>query len=218
MKKSIAPQTFTERLAHHYSDEICHLNWDKARPWTLLFAVIMSAQCTDNMVNKVTANLFQDFPDLESYVARPIEELEMAIKSIGLYRTKAKNLKKCARQLILEHESQVPDTMEALVRLAGVGRKTANVILWNVFEKNLGFVVDTHVGRIAQRTGLTRKNTPEAIEKDLMKKLPQDLWGLTSHRLVQFGRDFCKSQKPKCDTCFFSDVCPQRNINTRPKS
>ncbi len=212
MSKAIPVPIFTERLEAHYQNEICHLNWDKNRPWTLLFAVIMSAQCTDNMVNKVTAKLFVDFPDLESYVARPIETLETAIKSTGFYRAKSKNLKKCAEQLLLYHDGQVPGTMDELVKLAGVGRKTANVILWNIFSKNVGFVVDTHVSRITQRTGLTKKKTPETIEKDLMKKIPKNLWGTSSHRLVQFGRDFCKAPKPKCDECFLNDVCPKRGV------
>lgn len=212
MTKGINPKIFTDKITDYYQDEICHLTWDREKPWTLLFAVILSAQCTDDQVNKVTPDLFKNFPDLEAFVAKPIEILEQQIYSTGFYKAKSKNLKKCAEQLLLEHDGLVPDHMSALVKLAGVGRKTANVILWNVFEKNEGFVVDTHVGRIAQRTGLTREKTPEKIEKILMKKLPRATWGEMSHRLVQFGRDYCIARKPKCETCFLNKDCPKRNL------
>lgn len=210
--KSITPKDFVSRLKSHYPDEICHLTWDPNRPWTLLFAVILSAQATDVGVNKATPKLFKNFPDLESFIAKPLELIEDDIKTIGLYRSKAKNLKKCAEQLVKNYQSQVPDEMEDLITLAGVGRKTANVILWNIFGKNQGMVVDTHVGRITQRVGLSKQKTPEKIEKDLMKKLPQDDWGETGHRLVQFGRDFCTARNPKCNECFFNDLCPKKNI------
>ncbi len=212
MKKAIAPSDFVRAMTKHYDNEICHLDWDNNRPWTLLFAVILSAQCTDKRVNIVTPILFEDFPDLEAYVAKPIEALETTIKSTGFYRNKAKNIKHCAHQLLLEHEGQVPNTMEALTALSGVGRKTANVILWNLFGKNLGFVVDTHIGRISQRVGLTTQKTPIKIEQDLMKKLPQKHWGALSHMLVQFGRDLCKAPKPKCTDCFFYTRCPKRGV------
>ena len=212
-KKNIDPHQFTQRVTEHYRDEICHLHWDKERPWTLLFAVILSAQATDVGVNKATPSLFKNFPDLESFVAKPLELIEQEVKTIGLYRSKAKNLKKCAEQILTLHNGKVPDNMDDLINLAGVGRKTANVILWNIFEKNEGFVVDTHVGRISQRTGLTKAKTPEKIEKDLMKKIEQKQWGPMSHRLVQFGRDFCVARNPKCKECFLKDICPK--INTQ---
>ncbi len=212
MPKNITASDFTRRLGDHYPDEQCHLDYDKDRPWTLLFAVILSAQCTDKRVNMVTPTLFSEFPDLGAYVAKPIETLESTIHSTGFYRNKARSIHKCAGQLLLKHNGVVPDTMEALTDLAGVGRKTANVILWNLFRKNIGFVVDTHVGRIAQRVGLSRQKTPVAIEKDLMKKLPQNKWGLLSHQLVQFGRDFCKAPRPKCEACFLNDICPKKGL------
>lgn len=211
-KKSIPPQIFLQRLNQKYKDEKCHLDWDQERPWTLLFAVILSAQCTDARVNIVTKTLFTDFPDLESYVAKPLEELEQTIKPTGFYRNKAKSLKKCAGQLLLGHNGKVPDNMHELVKLGGVGRKTANVVLWNIHKKNIGFVVDTHVGRITQRVGLTKQKNPITIERDLMKKLPQESWGHTSHMLVQFGRDFCKAPIPICSECFFSDICPRKGV------
>mgnify|MGYP001040476439 CR=1 FL=1 len=210
--KSIDSEIFVGRLAEHYAEEICHLHWDRSRPWTLLFAVILSAQCTDKRVNQVTPELFKQFSDLESYVAKPIEELERVIYSTGFYKNKAKSLRGAAEKLLLNFESQLPDNMDDLTSLSGVGRKTANVILWNVFRKNVGFVVDTHIGRISQRVGLTRQKTPEKIEQDLMKKLPQDQWGNISHQLIQFGRDRCKAPKPKCEGCFFEDVCPKRGV------
>ncbi len=215
MKKSISPDIFVQRLSEHYKHEICHLYWEKDRPWTLLFAVILSAQCTDKRVNMVTPKLFETFPDLEAYVAKPVEELEQIIKSTGFYRNKAKHIRKCAGQLLLDYDGKVPDTMKDLVKLSGVGRKTANVVLWNLFGKNEGFVVDTHVGRITQRVGLTKKKTPVSIERDLMKKLPQDQWGNLAHMLVQFGRDTCKARKPDCTTCFFNDVCPKRGVSSK---
>ncbi len=211
-KKSIPPKIFLEKLAKNYPDEQCHLNWDKSRPWTLLFAVILSAQCTDARVNIVTKTLFVEFPDLESYVAKPIEELERVIKSTGFYRNKSKSLKKCAGQLLINHNGVVPDQMSDLVDLGGVGRKTANVILWNIFQKNIGVVVDTHVGRISQRVGLTKMKTPISIEKDLMKKIPKKSWGIMSHQLVQFGRDNCKAPNPICSTCFFEGICPKKGV------
>jgi endonuclease-3 len=211
--KSIVPQIFLERILSQYSTEQCHLTWDQKRPWTLLFAVILSAQCTDKRVNMVTPVLFEQFPDLESYVAKPIEELEQVIRSTGFYRSKAKSLQGAAQKILLEFHGQIPDTMEGLTSLPGVGRKTANVILWNIFHKNIGFVVDTHVGRIARRTGLTKQTNPEKVEQDLMKKLPQKHWGELSHMLVQFGRDTCKAPKPKCSECFLSDVCPQKGVS-----
>lgn len=211
--KPILPQIFVDRIGDHYADEICHLNWDRSRPWTLLFAVILSAQCTDERVNKTTAHLFVNFPDLESYVAKPIELLESELKSINFFRNKSKFLKQTAQKLLLDHGGNVPDTMEELTSLSGVARKTANVILWNVFQKNIGFVVDTHVGRISRRVGFTTQKIPEKIEKDLMKQLPQEKWGKLSHQLVQFGRDFCTARKPKCGDCFLNDVCPKRGVS-----
>lgn len=205
----ISPKLFTELLYKNYSQEVCHLSWDRSRPWTLLFAVILSAQCTDKRVNMVTPILFKKFPDLESYAIRPIEEIEYIIKSTGFYHSKAKSLKSSAEKLLLDFNGSLPSTMEELIQLLGVGRKTANVVLWNVFGQNVGFVVDTHVGRIARRTGLTKSKDPIKIEKDLMKKLPQESWGELSHMLVQFGRDTCVARKPRCGQCFFKDVCPQ---------
>jgi len=200
---------FTTQILAHYQYEKCHLDYDKKRPWTLLFAVILSAQCTDKRVNIVTKSLFKKFKNLESYVACPIEELQQEIKSTGFFRSKAKSLRGCAENILMRHDGKVPDTMEELVQLPGVGRKTANVILWNLFGKNIGFVVDTHVGRIARRTGLTVHTDPVKVEQDLMKLIPRTHWGEMSHMLVQFGRDTCKAPQQKCAECFFKEVCPK---------
>jgi endonuclease III len=210
--KKIDPSVFVEKISAHYKGEICHLRWDSERPWTLLFAVILSAQCTDKRVNIVTKDLFADFADLESYVARPREELESIIKSTGFFRSKAKSLSGCAESILLNYNGNVPDTMEELIKLPGVGRKTANVILWNLFQKNIGFVVDTHIGRIARRTGLSKNTDPVKVEKDLMKQIPKEHWGPLSHMLVQFGRDYCKAPTPKCSECFLKDVCPKSGV------
>ncbi|MCK5461041.1 endonuclease III [Candidatus Gracilibacteria bacterium] len=210
--KVISPAIFYQTIGNHYKNEICHLNWDKNRTWTLLFAVILSAQCTDKKVNEVTTHLFLDFPDLEHFIIKPIEELEQAIKPTGFYHNKSKSLKKCAKQLLLTFEGKVPDTMENLISLSGVGRKTANVILWNIFGKNEGFVVDTHISRISQRVGLSKNKTPEKIEQDLMKLFPKPLWGPISHMLIQFGRDFCKAPIPICSKCFLKKICPKIGV------
>jgi len=212
-KKAIDPKLFAKTLLGHYDWGMRHLHWDKNRPWTLLFAVIMSAQSTDKQINKLTPNLYKEFPDLESFVAKPIEELEQAIFSSGFYRAKAKNLKKCAEQLLLNFDGVVPDNIKELTSLAGVGRKTANVVLWEIYQKTEGFVVDTHVGRIARRTGLTKEGNPLKVEKDMMKKMPQEHWGRLAHMMVQFGRDHCDAKKPKCETCLFKDVCPRIDVD-----
>lgn len=211
-KKAIRPEVFAARMLDHYDWDMRHLHWDKSRPWTLLFAVIMSAQSTDKQINKLTPNLYKLFPDLESFVAKPIEELERAIFSSGFYRAKAKNLKLCAEQLILNFDGKMPETIEELTTLAGVGRKTANVVLWEVYGKCEGFVVDTHVIRISNRTGLTAQHSPVKIEKDMMKKMPQEHWGRLAHMMVQFGREHCDARKPRCETCFLADVCPKRGV------
>ncbi len=206
---------FVDQIELHYEFEKCHLDYDSTRPWTLLFAVILSAQCTDKRVNATTPKLFIDFPTLEHYAFRPVEELEQIIKPCGFFRMKSKTLKNCAAQILLKYDGIVPNKMEDLVTLPGVGRKTANVILWNLFGKNEGFVVDTHIGRISQRVGLTKNKTPEKIEQDLMKKLPQKKWGTLSHMLVQFGRDYCKAPVPICSKCFLNDLCPKIGVDKR---
>jgi endonuclease-3 len=210
--KKIPADIFVQEITQQYPIEKCHLHWDKKRPWTLLFAVILSAQCTDKRVNMVTPKLFKVFPDLESYAVRPVGEIESIIRSTGFFRSKAKSLKGSAQKILLDFKGILPDSMSDLISLPGVARKTANVILWNIFGKNEGFVVDTHIRRIAQRAGLSREKNPVKIEQDLMKQLPKKHWGDLSHKLVQFGRDTCKAPTPLCSKCFFRDICPKNEV------
>ena len=173
-------------------------------------ATILSAQCTDKQVNKVTPALFAEYPDAESMSNAPIEKIEELIHSTGFYKNKAKNIKSMAYALVKEHNFQVPDNMESLVKLPGVGRKTANVVLGNAF-KVPGMVVDTHVKRITNRYGLTKNSDPEKIEQDLMKIFPRKRWTELSHQLVLFGRYFCTAKKPNCNECKIFAYCPAGN-------
>jgi len=207
MVNSVIQKIFITKIFQHYKDTKCHLNYDPKNTWTLLFAVILSAQCTDKKVNQVTPLLFKKFPKLQNWKNANLEEIKKIIYPLGLSNTKSKNLKKCAEQLIYSFDSKLPDSIEKLTILAGVGRKTANIILWNIFGKNIGFAVDTHVKRIMQKTGFTKNQTPEKIEKDLIKKIPQNKWGPMSHKLIQFGREICTAKSPKCKNCFFKNYC-----------
>ncbi|MCF7847026.1 MAG: endonuclease III [Candidatus Gracilibacteria bacterium] len=212
-RSAIDPTVFQKALDEHYPDEPCHLHWDEKKPWTLLFAVMLSAQCTDARVNKTTPELFEKFPDLESFVARPVEELEAVIRPTGFFRSKAKHLRGAAETMLQEHNGKLPDTLETLVKLPGVGRKTANVILWTAFGKNEGFVVDTHVLKITNRAGLIKNDrNPERVEQKLMQIFPQEKWGTLSHQMVQFGRDHCTAPTPKCSGCFLQNVCPKIGV------
>ncbi len=182
--------------------ELIHKN-----PFELLIAVVLSAQCTDALVNKVTAELFKKYKEPEDYTAVPLEELENDIRSIGLYRNKAKNIRKLSQMLIEEHGRQVPDSREELVKLPGVGRKTANVVMSVAFGKP-AIAVDTHVERVSKRLGFCRwKDSVLQVEEALMRKVPEEEWGLAHHRLIFFGRYHCKAQSPKCDVCPLLDLC-----------
>jgi endonuclease-3 len=173
----------------------------------LLVAVILSAQCTDQAVNKVTPELFRRYPNPESLARASTRNIEKLIHTLGLFRAKAKSLQRCARQLIEEFHSQVPSRMEALIRLSGVGRKTANVILGHAFQTP-GIAVDTHCRRLAKRLALTRHQDPAKIERDLCRLLAQEEWTGLSHRLILHGRRVCFARKPACDRCQLSDLCP----------
>jgi endonuclease-3 len=208
----VDPVIFVQKMYSMYPKELVHLDWDKTRPFTFLFAVILSAQCTDARVNIVTPVLFEEFPDLESFVARPVEELEQVIKSTGFYRNKAKNLKACAERLLLVHAGKIPTSMEEMVALGGVGRKTANVVLHVLYGLNAGFVVDTHIKRISYRVGMTEHASPVKIERDLVALMPQNVWGSMAHKMVQFGRDVCNARTPKCSLCVYGSVCPRNGV------
>ena len=189
-----------------YPDAHCEL--DHRSPLELLIATILSAQCTDKQVNIVTANLFKKYRRADDYVVVPLEELQEDIKRIGLFRNKAKSIQNCCRALVESNGGNVPKTMDALVALAGVGRKTANVVLGNAFGINEGIVVDTHVGRLARRLGLTAEKTPEKIELALQKLVPVADWIMLSHWLIFHGRRRCSARKPECAECEIAPLCP----------
>jgi endonuclease-3 len=194
-------------LQRTYPDAHCELNY--SNPLELLIATILSAQCTDKRVNMVTAELFKRYRCARDFAEAPLADLELAVKSTGFYRNKAKNIQACCRKLVEHHGSEVPRTMDELTALDGAGRKTANVVLGNAFGINVGVVVDTHVSRLSQRLGLTRETTPERIETDLMKLVPQPQWAQFSHWLIWHGRRRCDARKPDCAGCELKELCPQ---------
>ena len=182
---------------------------DHRNPLELIVATILSAQCTDERVNIVTKDLFRKYRTAADYANAPQEQLEKDIQSTGFYRNKTKSLRAMGKSLVEKHGGKVPDTMEQLVDLAGVGRKTANVVLGNAFNKNIGIVVDTHVTRVSNRLALTdHKIDAVKIEQDLMKIIPQEDWTLWSHLLIFHGRQICHARKPKCDQCPLLPHCP----------
>lgn len=187
------------------TDDICYLTHET--DWQLLIAVILSAQCTDERVNMVTPHLFKTYPTLESFMNADIEALENEIHSIGFFHAKARNIKLTAERLVKEYQGVLPDTMEELLTLPGVGRKTANVILGNIYKKP-SIVVDTHVKRISKKLGFTKESDPEKVEYDLMKVLPKDHWILYNMHLITLGRTICFARNPKCAECFLNKVCP----------
>ncbi len=194
-------------LRETYPDAHCELNY--TNPLELLIATILSAQCTDKQVNIVTAELFQKYKTATDYAHAPAAEFENAIKRIGLFRAKAKNIQACCRTLIEQHGGAVPRTMDELTALGGVGRKTANVVLGNAFNINVGVVVDTHVGRLSNRLGLTKQTSAEKAEKDLQKLVPQEQWCLFSHLLIWHGRRRCAARSPQCAECELQNLCPR---------
>ena len=198
-----------DRFDQAYGTEyICYLNHENA--WQLLIAVILSAQCTDARVNIVTKDLFQKYDTLEKFANANLEELEQDIKSTGFYHNKAKNIIACAKRLVYEFGGEVPSSLEDLTSLAGVGRKTANVIRGNIYQEP-SIVVDTHVKRISNRLGFTKETDPEKIEYDLMKVLPKDHWILYNIQIITFGRNICFARSPKCETCFLQDLCKAKD-------
>ncbi|MGH3090118.1 MAG: endonuclease III [Rubrobacteraceae bacterium] len=199
-----------ERLKGEYPDADTELAW--SNPLELLVAVILSAQCTDARVNQVTENLFVKYPSAEAYAGVPQEELEEDIRPTGFFRNKAKSIQGMARALIEKHGGEVPRTMSELVALPGVGRKTANVILGNVFGINEGVVVDTHVKRLSTRLGFTDEKDPEKVEKDLMPLVPEEDRTLFAHLLIFHGRKICKARKPLCPDCLLNDICPSSTV------
>ncbi len=194
------------RLKHLYPDATCSLTY--STPVQLLVATILSAQCTDERVNKVTPALFARFPDAEHLAQADLAELESLVRSTGFYRNKAKNIQAACRMIVTEFNSVVPQEMEQLLKLPGVARKTANVVLAHAYGINAGVTVDTHVKRLSQRLGLTKHPDPVRIEQDLIKLLPQPEWENWSIRLIYHGRSVCKARSPNCPGCQLADLCP----------
>lgn len=197
-------------LARTYPGAHCEL--DYTNPLELLIATILSAQCTDVRVNIVTKELFRRCRTACDYAEMPQEELERLVQSTGFFRNKAKNIRACCADLVAKHGGEVPRDLAALTALAGVGRKTANVVLGNAFGMNEGVVVDTHVQRLSRRLGLTREDTPEKIEQDLMKLVPREQWALLSHWLIWHGRRRCPARKPDCTHCEIAALCPRIGV------
>ncbi|PYJ77063.1 MAG: endonuclease III [Verrucomicrobia bacterium] len=196
-----------------YPGARCEL--DFRNPLELLVATILSAQCTDKRVNMVTPALFKKHPTAKDYASAPQASLEKAIKSTGFFRNKAKSIRAAMRTIAEEHNGKVPNTMEELCALPGVGRKTANVVLGNAFGKNEGIVVDTHVARLSQRLGLTKQKDADKIERDLMKLVPREHWTDWSHWLIWHGRRRCYARKPDCSQCEVFQLCPSGKIFLR---
>ena len=205
VQRSARANAIATRLARAYPELKVPLH--NRNTFELLIAVILSAQCTDEAVNRATPELFRRYPDPQSLAQASTAEVEQLIRTLGLFRSKAKALKECARRLVEEFGGKVPATMGELIRLAGVGRKTANVILGHAFDTP-GIIVDTHCKRLSQRLGLTREQDPTKIEGDLSRLLPPKEWTGFSHRLIIHGRRVCYARKPACDKCVLSDLCP----------
>ncbi|HEU5320463.1 MAG TPA: endonuclease III [Methylomirabilota bacterium] len=199
-----------QRLERAYPGAGCALH--HANALELVVATILSAQCTDARVNMVTPALFAKYRTAGDYAAADPRVLEQEIQSTGFFRNKTKSIIGMAQALVERHDGQVPDTMEALTGLPGVGRKTANVILGTWFRKNEGVVVDTHVHRISRLLRLTRQHTPEKIERDLMDVLPRPTWTAFSHLIILHGRAVCIARRPRCEACVLNDVCPSSRV------
>jgi endonuclease-3 len=195
-----------DRLQKTYPDAHCELNYSS--PLELLIATILSAQCSDQQVNKVTEGLFKEYRSAGDFAGADVGELEQDLRRLGLFRAKAKNIKACCRDLVDRYRGEVPRQMDELIQLAGVGRKTANVVLGNAFDISQGIVVDTHVARLAQRLGLAREQTPAKIESALQKLVPLPFWTMFSHWLIWHGRRRCYARQPDCAHCEIQKLCP----------
>ena len=203
----------TKLLKGTYPDAKCELHYKS--PLQLLVAVILSAQCTDKRVNMVTPGLFEKYPDAQAFAQISQEDLEAAVRSTGFYKNKARNIRLCCQAIIERFGGKVPRTMEELISLDGVGRKTANVILNVAFGKNEGVCVDTHVLRLSGRLGLSKEATPEKVERDLMKLFPREKWGDATTWLIWHGRRRCFARNPDCENCELGDICPSYKVEKK---
>lgn len=185
-----------------------HIALEFKDPLLLMVATILSAQCTDARVNMVTPGLFKKYPDVKAFANADLDELKKEIRSTGFYNNKAKNIKAAAQMIVKDFDGKVPNTMEDLLKLPGVARKTANIILSNAFGKVEGIAVDTHVGRLSQRLGFSKNKDPNKIEKDLMALFPHDQWYKINYLLIDHGRAICDARKPKCPDCSANRICP----------
>ena len=201
------------RLKRKFGPVSCPLHYQE--PYQLCVAVILSAQCTDEMVNRVTPELFKAFPDPRSLAEAPVAEVERLIHSTGFYRNKARNIQGFCRALVNEHGGQVPQTIEELIKMPGVGRKTANVVLQELYGISNGFVVDTHVLRLSRLLGLSHAKDAVRMEKDLMQKVPPKYWMDLSLYLIFLGRSACVARRPRCTECVLSDVCPSSTVESK---
>ena len=196
-----------DRILEEYGTEyICYLNHENALQ--LLIATMLSAQCTDDRVNMVTKDLFQKYVTAEDFANADLKDMEKMIHSTGFYRNKAKNIIACCQQLVAKYGGEVPNDLDALTNLAGVGRKTANVVRGHIFHEP-SVVVDTHVKRISKKLGLTKNDDPVKVEFDLMKELPREYWIVWNTHIIRLGRTICKAPTPKCDICFLNHLCPE---------
>lgn len=214
MKKNT--KAILERILEEYGTEyICYLNHENALQ--LLIATMLSAQCTDDRVNIVTKDLFQKYVTAEDFANAELKEMEKMIHSTGFYRNKAKNIIACCKELVEKHGGEVPNDLDALTSLAGVGRKTANVVRGHIFHEP-SVVVDTHVKRISKKLGLTKNEDPVKVEFDLMKELPKEYWIVWNTHLIRLGRTICKAPTPKCEECFLQHLCPEYKKNNKAKT
>ncbi len=209
-KKQIQTTEVIKRLKVLYPDAHCALNHTSA--FELLIATILSAQCTDERVNIVTADLFRKYRGPKDFVASEVDELEQDVRSTGFFRNKAKSIRGASERILEEFGGEVPQEMDKLLTLPGVARKTANVVLGNAFGIASGVVVDTHVKRLSFRLGLTTQTVPEKVEKDLQKLVPKEDWVMFSHWLIFHGRQVCKARKPNCEECTMADICPKKGV------
>ena len=210
MLRKINPSSIIKILEERYPEAKCSLQYKN--PLELLIATILSAQCTDERVNKVTKSLFKSYPTLTSFIEADLQALEQQIYSTGFYKNKAKNIQQSCLEIQKEHAGMVPKNMEALLTLPGVARKTANVVLGNAYGICAGIVVDTHIGRLARRFGWSPFKQAEKVEKDLMQIIPKNRWISITHQMIWHGRALCKARRPNCGSCFLSHLCPSCEV------